>query len=51
MTHLIQDQGGGCLPGKSNEILEFVALDDLTGRVARVGGEDDLETLVLDIFL
>jgi hypothetical protein len=45
------ENDGGAFSAERHELLKVVALDDLAGRIARVGRKDNLETLSLDVFL
>ena len=50
-SHLVHDERSRGVTASVNEVFQILALDDLAGRVARVRGDDDLETLRHDVAL
>ena len=48
-TYLVHNEGARGVAASVDKILEFLPLDDLTRRVARVRRDDDFETLSANV--
>ena len=50
-TYLIQNEGGGSITRKLDQVFEFITLYHLACWVTRVGSQDNLQTLRPDVSL
>ena len=48
-SHLVHDERSRGVTASVNKVLQLLAFNDLASRIARVGGNDDLEALRADV--